>query len=288
MSKDTKFDMDVDDIAWCPGCGNFALHRILKSALDELELNPREVVLVSGIGQAAKLPQYTKGNMFNGLHGRALPVAMAIKATNPNLKVIVDSGDGCTYGEGGNHFTAQILRNSDITVIAHNNMIYGLTKGQASPTSLKGFKTPVQVNGVDNEPFNPLSAAISQNISFASRIFVGDFEKSKDIIKQAIKNKGFSLVDAFCPCVTFNKFNTYKWYKENTYYLEAEYTPNNREQAFERAIESEKYPLGIFYINNERPAFWETTAAYKESKDPLFKRDLDLMRLKKLIESKRI
>ena len=152
-----QFDFNTESIAWCPGCGNFALHRILKETLEELEKNPEEMVFVSGIGQAAKLPQYMKGHMFNGLHGRSLPVAMAIKASNPELTVIVDSGDGCSYGEGGNHFTQQILRNSDITVIAHNNQIYGLTKGQASPTSELGMITPVQVFGVTNEPFNPIA-----------------------------------------------------------------------------------------------------------------------------------
>jgi len=136
------------DVAWCPGCGNFPLLKIVKAALADLEIEPRNLVMVSGIGQAAKTPHYLRCNVFNGLHGRALPPATAIKAANPALTVIAESGDGDMYGEGGNHFLHCIRRNPNITNIVHNNMVYGLTKGQASPTSRCGFTTPVQVAGV--------------------------------------------------------------------------------------------------------------------------------------------
>jgi 2-oxoglutarate ferredoxin oxidoreductase subunit beta len=225
--------------------------------------------------------------MFNGLHGRALPVAMAIKASNPSLNVIVDSGDGCTYGEGGNHFIAQITRNPDITVIAHDNQIYGLTKGQASPTSVLGMKTPVQVNGVTNEPFNPLSVAIALGASFVARAFVGDAEQTKNILKKALSNKGFSLVDVFCPCVSFNRFNTYKWYKENTYYLDDTHNPHDQKEAFAKSIESRMYPLGIFFINNNKKTFWEQSAAYLKKKSPLYSRTVDYSKIKSMIDSKR-
>ncbi|MHA1110259.1 MAG: thiamine pyrophosphate-dependent enzyme [Promethearchaeota archaeon] len=281
------FDFNSDAIAWCPGCGNFVLHRILKAALEELGKNPEEMVFVSGIGQAAKTPQYMKGHMFNGLHGRALPVAMAIKASNPELTVIVDSGDGCTFGEGGNHFNQQILRNSDITVISHDNMIYGLTKGQASPTSEKGMKTPVHVYGVTNDPINPIAAAIALDASFVARAFVGDMEKTKAVFKEAITNKGFSLVDTFSPCVSFNKLNTYKWYKEHTYDLDEKYNPLNRTEAFTKAIENDPFPLGIIYRNPNKKPFWEANIAYESDKRPLFKRELDVNALQKLIESKK-
>ena len=155
------FDMGNIDIAWCPGCGNFAILKALKETLPELQIAPTQMVLVSGIGQAAKMPHYFRTNFFNGLHGRALPPATAIKAANPHLTVIAESGDGDMYGEGGNHFIHCIRRNPDITNIVHNNMVYGLTKGQASPTSPIGFKTPVQVAGVYLEPFNPLAVAIA-------------------------------------------------------------------------------------------------------------------------------
>lgn len=282
------FEYNMNGIAWCKGCGNFPLSRILREALEELGKKPEEIVFVSGIGQAAKTPQYMKGHMFNGLHGRALPVAMAIKASNPELTVIVDSGDGCTFGEGGNHFNQQILRNSDITVISHDNQIYGLTKGQASPTSTKGMKTPVQVYGVTNEPINPIAAAVSLDASFVSRTFVGEMELTKKIFKQAISNEGFSLVDTFCPCVSFNKLNTYKWYKEHTYSLGEDYNPTNRTEAFSKSIETDPFPLGIIYRNKNKKPFWEENIAYATDKRPLFKRELDITALKKLIESKKI
>jgi hypothetical protein len=155
------YRMEGADIAWCPGCGNFAILKAVQQALADLRIPPTKVVLVSGIGQAAKLPHYLKAHVFNGLHGRALPPATAIKVANPSLTVLAESGDGDMYGEGGNHFLHTIRRNPDITNIVHNNMVYGLTKGQASPTSPVGFTTPVQINGVFLEPFNPLAVAIA-------------------------------------------------------------------------------------------------------------------------------
>lgn len=236
------------DMAWCPGCGNFSILKAVQGAIEEKRLDPKTLVFVSGIGQAAKLPQYLDTHYFNGLHGRALPAAAGIKLANPGLTVIVESGDGCTYGEGGNHFIHAIRRNLDITLIVHNNMVYGLTKGQASPTSQKGFKTPVQTEGVSAEPFNPLSVAIALNAPFAARAFAGDIEETKDIIKQALSHKGFSLVDIFQPCVTFNKINTYKWFRENTFYLKKSYDPKNRQKAFAASLaEDKKLPLGIIY-----------------------------------------
>jgi len=284
---DTKwFDMGEIDIAWCPGCGNFAILNALKQALSELEIKPEKLVVVSGIGQAAKAPHYYKCNLFNGLHGRSLPVATAIKSVNPELTVIDESGDGCMYGEGGNHFIHAIRRNPDITNIVHNNMVYGLTKGQASPTSLQGFKTLVQREGVFHEAFNPVAIAISLGASFVARAFAGDVAQTKDIIKKAISHKGYALVDILQPCVTYNKLNTYQWFKENTYYLEASYDPHDRFEALRRAWEIEKLPLGIYYIN-PRPTFEENLSVYQERKDPLYKRSLDLNKLTQWIDSKR-
>ncbi|WP_457558571.1 thiamine pyrophosphate-dependent enzyme [Candidatus Harpocratesius sp.] len=280
------YDMSHEK-AWCPGCGNFILHRYLREALAELQIPPRDLVFVSGIGQAAKLPQYMKGNMFNGLHGRALPAAMAIKAANPTLKVIVTSGDGCSYGEGGNHFLAQIERNSDIVHIAHNNMIYGLTKGQASPTSLKGMKTPVQVMGVTNEPFNPIAVAIAMGATFIARVFVGNKEQTIDILKQAINHKGYALVDSLVQCVSMNKLNSFQWYKEHTYIIEKDHDIHDRKAAFAKALEHDPYPTGIFYEEKGKPVFWEQSAAYKKRTDPLYKRKVDIEKLKVFIESKR-
>lgn len=282
---DTKvFDMNDIDIAWCPGCGNFPILKTLKRALAELQIKSTDLVLVSGIGQAAKIPHYLKANVFNGLHGRALPAATAIKAANPALTVIAESGDGDMYGEGGNHFIHTIRRNPNITNIVHNNMVYGLTKGQASPTSQKGFVTPVQVRGVFLEPFNPLAVAIALDASFIARAFAGDIERTTDILKKAIEHKGYALVDIFQPCVTFNRLNTIQWFKEHTYYLE-DHDPSDRQKAFEKATETEKLPLGIFYESPQKPAFEENVGIYEETQVPLYERDIDKEQLNNLIET---
>ena len=284
---DKIFDRENIDIAWCPGCGDFGILNVLKKALSELEIKPQNLVVVSGIGQAAKIPQYLNTNMFNGLHGRALPPATAIKAVNPELTVIAESGDGDMYGEGGNHFLHTIRRNPNITNIVHNNMVYGLTKGQASPTSQRGFKTPVQVTGVYLEPFNPLAVAISLNASFVARVFIGDAEDTKEILKKAILHKGYALVDILQPCVTFNKVNTYKWYKEHTYKIEESYNPSDRVEAFRRATEEDKLPLGVFYINTKNKTFNENLPAYAEDLTPVYQRGFDLKKLKEFIDTKK-
>lgn len=281
-----RFDMEGLDIAWCPGCGNFAILRALKEALSELEIEPEKLVVVSGIGQAAKAPHYYRCNLFNGLHGRSLPVATAIKAVNPELIVIDESGDGCMYGEGGNHFIHAIRRNPDITNIVHNNMVYGLTKGQASPTSLQGFKTLVQREGVFHESFNPLAIAITLGASFVARAFAGDIAQTKEIIKKAIAHKGYALVDILQPCVTYNKLNTYSWFKSKTYYLDESHNPHDRLEALKKAWETETLPLGIFYLN-PKPTFEEMLNVYQEMKIPLFKRSPELKRLNDWIQSKR-
>ncbi len=284
--SETPFDLDGAAIAWCPGCGNFGILNVLKATLAELDLQPQNLVMVSGIGQAAKIPQYLKANFFNGLHGRSLPAATAIKAANPELTVIAESGDGCMYGEGGNHFIHCVRRNPDLTCLVHNNMIYGLTKGQASPTSLRGFRTPVQVNGVLLEPFNPLAAAIALNVSFAARAYVKNTERTRKILKQAIGHRGFALVDIFQPCVTFNHLNTYDWFGENTYYLEDDHDPTDRQAAFARAIETEKYPLGVFYRQAKKEPFEAELGEHLEDGPrPLYRRKFDRDRLVKLWES---
>ncbi len=276
------FDIGDTDVAWCPGCGNFSILKILQRALAELQIGPTSLVLVSGIGQAAKIPHYFRTNIFNGLHGRALPAATAIKAADPALTVIAESGDGDMYGEGGNHFIHTIRRNPDITNIVHNNMVYGLTKGQASPTSQVGFKTPVQVGGVFLEAFNPLAVAIALDAGFVARAFSDDVEQTKEILKKALKHKGYSLVDIFQPCVSFNKLNTHQWFKENCYYLGDSYDPSDRNQAFKRATETRKLPLGVFYVNSKRKSFEENIGM--QDKPPLYERDLDTKQLSALIE----
>lgn len=281
------YDMGPIDIAWCPGCGNFAILKALKAALAELEITPQNLVMVSGIGQAAKIPHYLRANVFNGLHGRALPPATAIKAVNPDLTVIAESGDGDMYGEGGNHLINAMRRNPDITNIVHNNMVYGLTKGQASPTSRMGFRTPVQVRGVASEPFNPIAVGIAFDASFVARAFAGDFEHMKDILKKAISHHGYALVDILQPCVSFNKLNTYDWFNGHTYYLDSAYDPTDRAAAFRVAVEEEKMALGVIYLNSSRACFETTTTVYGDGRGPFYKREPNLEELKALVDSKR-
>lgn len=277
-----NYNIEGIDIAWCPGCGDFPILDTLKQTLAELDISPDELVMVSGIGQAAKTPHYLRANVFNGLHGRALSPAAAIKAVNPGLTVIAQSGDGDMYGEGGNHFIHTIRRNPNITNIVNNNMVYGLTKGQASPSSQRGFVSSLQT--VNAEPFNPLAVAISLDASFVARAFAGDKEQTKEILKKAILHKGYALVDIFQPCVTFNKQNTYKWFKDNTYYLDEGYDPSDRVAAFQKAIETEKFPLGVIYVNNNKTVFEETFSVYKNNAKPLFERNTDIKKKLKILE----
>lgn len=270
------------DVAWCPGCGNYGILKIVSETLAELELDPRQTVFVSGIGQAAKLPQYLAVNYFNGLHGRALPPAIGIKASNRTLTVIAESGDGDMYGEGGNHFLHCIRRNPDLTNIVHNNMVYGLTKGQASPTSPRGLVTPLQVDGVILEPFNPLAVAIALDASFVARAYVGQAEQTRAILKAAILHPGYALVDLLQPCVTFNKLNTYRWFETHTSPLPSDHDPSDRVQAFARACEDDPLRLGIFY-QKTKPVFENELAAYRDDSRPLFERRADLEKLAETI-----
>ena len=280
-----EFDMDEVEISWCPGCGNYNALKVMKEALADLEIKPHEFVLVSGIGQAGKFPHFIKAQSYNGLHGRYLSAALGIKASNPELTVIAVSGDGCTLSEGGNHFLHTIRYNPDIVNVLHNNQVYGLTKGQASPTSQLGFKTKVQVFGVINEPFNVLAVAISLNASFVARAFVGDLDKTREILKQAINHKGYALIDLLCPCVTFNRVNTYQWYKERSFYLDETHDPFDRMKAMKLALDTNKFALGVLYKNPKRNPYHENVQIYNDDKRPLYQRDLDKVKFNQLLES---
>ncbi|HOX32821.1 MAG TPA: thiamine pyrophosphate-dependent enzyme [Spirochaetales bacterium] len=273
------------DIGWCPGCGNFAIRQTLIAALDELGLEREKVVLVSGIGQAAKMPQYLNTSYLNGLHGRALPVAAAVKACNPELSVIAVGGDGDMYGEGGNHFMHAIRRNPDIALFVHDNMVYGLTKGQAAPTSRPGMKTPLQVAGVYQKPLNPLALAISLDASFVARSFSGDPEHLKEMMKKAIRHKGLALVDIFQPCVSFNKLNSFDWFKRNSYRLPEDYDPRDRAAAFATALEEEPFPLGVLY-ESERLTFEEGLGVYARDPRPLYERRRDMAKVREEVLSR--
>ncbi|WP_045222939.1 2-oxoacid:ferredoxin oxidoreductase subunit beta [Desulfonatronum thioautotrophicum] len=249
-------DFGEFETAWCPGCGNFSILKALKKALADSGLQPHQVLMVSGIGQAAKGPHYLRCNVFNGLHGRALPAATGAKLANPKLHVFVQSGDGCSYGEGGNHFLAALRRNPDITMMVHDNQVYGLTKGQASPTTMHGQSTKAQPHGAPSQAFNPVAVAVTMQAGFVARGFAGKPDHLADLIRQAHAFKGFALVDILQPCVSFNKVNTYAWYKERVEAISDDHDPGNWEQAMGLARRfGDRIPIGVIYRNPDRPTF---------------------------------
>ncbi|MEE9200861.1 MAG: thiamine pyrophosphate-dependent enzyme [Candidatus Brocadiales bacterium] len=277
-------DYQGGETAWCPGCGNFMLLRAVEEALAGLGLEPHEVLLVSGIGQSSKLPHYMKCNTFNSLHGRTLSPATGARLANHELTVIAIAGDGDCYGEGGNHFLHTIRRNVNVTVVVHNNQVYGLTKGQASPTSEPGFVTKVQPGGVFESAFNPLGVAIALDAGFVARGFVGEKAHLVDLIQRAVRHKGFALVDVLQNCPSFNKLNTFKWYKDRVYRLDdKDYDPADRMAAFQKAQEwGDRIPLGLIYNHTNRPAMEEQEPVIAQT--PLVKQPIDRSGFNKLLE----
>ncbi len=264
MVKIEDYHNDYEN-KWCPGCGNFGLLDAMKDALVNLDIAPRDILLISGIGQAAKTPHFMNCNFFHTLHGRALPIATGAKLANHDLKILVNSGDGDCYGEGGNHFINAIRRNLDITLLVHHNKVYGLTKGQAAPTSDMGFVTPQQPDGVRTDPLNPVKLALSLGASFVARGFSNNRKHLSRLIQDAIQYRGFSLVDILQPCVTYNKINSHAWFKKRAYDLyETDYQPDKLDEALFLAEEWEdKIPIGILYRKDSIP-FHERIGQLKE------------------------
>jgi 2-oxoglutarate ferredoxin oxidoreductase subunit beta len=270
------------ETAWCPGCGNHAILKAVKQALVSSQLEPHQVLFVSGIGQAAKAPHYLNANLFNGLHGRSLPVATGAKLANPELKVIVESGDGCNYGEGGNHFLSAIRRNIDITLLVHNNQVYGLTKGQASPTSAEGFVTKAQPEGAPSFPFNPILVSVAMQAGFVARGFSGMIDDLSELIQEGIAHPGFALIDVLQPCVSFNKINTFAWYKERCQPQPKGYDPTDWEAAMKAGKEwGDRIPLGIIY-RNDRPSFEDHFPVLSEG--AVLGREVDREKLEAILE----
>ena len=272
------------ETAWCPGCGNFVILGCLRTALEQMGKDPSEVLIAAGIGQAAKTPQYLNANAFCGLHGRSLPAAVAAKIANERLTVIVDTGDGDSYGEGGNHFLHNIRRNVDITHFVHDNQVYGLTKGQASPTSPVGLVTGVQTDGNFNEPLNPVLVAIAAGAGFVARAFTGHKDHLVSVMKQAIAYRGYALVDILQPCVSFNKLNTFAWYSKRVYELGDAYDPADKTAAMRKAMEfGDRIPIGVLYREQKR-TYHEKSEVLK-SGVPLLDRKTDPAFVDRLIQS---
>lgn len=281
----TKVTMEdyaaASTIAWCPGCGNFGILRAVRKALVSLQIEPYQVLMVSGIGQAGKFPHYTRCHVLNELHGRPIPAATAAKIVNPELTVIAISGDGDAYGEGGNHFIHSMNRNVDITYLVHNNQVYALTKGQACPTTDLGYTTRMNPQGAWVS-LRPLALAVACDCSFVARGFAGEVDHLAKLIEMGIKHRGFALIEVLQPCIIWNNKNTFQWYKQRVYKLEGEvgYDPGDRTAAFNKALEwGDRIPIGVIY-QKERPLFEEyigvsaATPLVRQKIDPLQFRDL--------------
>ncbi|MGD9142381.1 MAG: thiamine pyrophosphate-dependent enzyme [Dehalococcoidia bacterium] len=268
--------------AWCPGCGNFGILRAVKTSLVEMQIEPRNLLWVSGIGQGPKLPHYTRGNVFNGLHGRTVPAATGARLANHELTIIGIDGDGGAYGEGLNHLLAAIRRNINMTYLVHNNQVYGLTKGQASPTSDTGFVTKTTPLGA-TQSLNPLALALASDISFLARGFSGDVEHLSELIKAGVEHRGFALIDILQPCVSFNRHNTFQWYRQRVYQVEDEgYNPGDKAAALVKAQEwGDRIPIGIIY-RQARPVYEDGIPALRKA--PLVKQPVNPAQFEALLD----
>jgi 2-oxoglutarate ferredoxin oxidoreductase subunit beta len=249
---------------WCPGCGDFGVLNALVQAVANLEIDPKDLLVVSGIGCSSNLPGFIHAYGFHSLHGRAIPIATGARLANPELTVVVTGGDGDGYGIGLGHFIHAMRRNLDITYIVMNNQIYGLTTGQASPTSQKSFVTKSSPMGTIEEPVNPIALALVSGATYVARGFSGDPKHLAELIEKGIKHKGFALVDVFSPCVTWNKVNTYDYFRQRVYKLnDTGYDTSDLGMALEKSREWDpKIPIGIFY---------ETTKPTYEELDPVLR-----------------
>ncbi len=248
---------------WCPGCGNFDILDCVKRALCDLEIAPNDVIVAAGIGQTSKLGFSIKTNMFDGLHGRTLPLALGMKMANQRAIVLAISGDGDFYGEGGNHLIHALRRNLNVTIIAGDNRVYGLTKGQASPTSAYDFRSKIHQEGTGSQPLSPTRLALAAGATFVAKGFSGEKEQLTALIKQAIRHRGAALVDVMFPCVSFNKINTFAWYKQRATPIVPDHDPADLEAALKLTLGPEDHiPTGIYY-QVTRPVFGDHLTALR-------------------------
>lgn len=278
---------------WCPGCGNFGMFEALKRALAQLGWEKHEFAMFWGIGQFGNGADFWDVQGFHALHGRALPPATGYKLTRPDQHVIVEMGDGDGYGLGMGHFIHTVRRNIDMTCIAHNNQIYGLTTGQASPTSDRMMKTVSTPGGVLEQPVNPIGLALAEGATFVARGFAGDIEHMTDLYVQALTHKGFSFIDVYQPCVTWNKINTFGWYRDRVYKLEDEgWDPTDRVKAFELSLGAFhdlecapndcRLPIGVIYREEGQPTY---EGELKATQEPGWKHALEPRDVSELMRS---
>ena len=273
------------DPDWCPGCGDFGVLKAVKAAAGKSGVVPKDLVVVSGIGCSSNLPGYVHAYGVHSLHGRAIPVATGIRLANTDLKIVITGGDGDGYGIGMGHFIHAMRRNLDLTYVVMNNQIYGLTTGQASPTTVKGMRTKSTPQGNVELPINPIALALICGATYVARGFSGDPKHMADMIAGGIQHKGFALVDVFSPCVTYNKLNTYPWFKKRVYQLESEsYEPSDVRAALEKSFEwDERIPIGLFYRDNQ-PTYEDSEAAFRNGALVKQKLGLDDTLLADLVE----
>ncbi|WP_373229515.1 2-oxoacid:ferredoxin oxidoreductase subunit beta [Cohnella sp.] len=263
---------------WCPGCGDFSVQAAIQRAAANVGLEPEQLAVISGIGCSGRISGYINAYGLHGIHGRSLPIAQGVKLANRELTVIASGGDGDGFAIGMGHTVHAIRRNLDVTYIVMDNQIYGLTKGQTSPRSAEGFKTKSTPEGSIESTLSPLEIALSAGATFVAQSFSSDLKQLTMLIEEGLKHKGFSLINVFSPCVTFNKVNTYDWFKENIVNLEQfpDYDPSNRIAAMTKIMETNGMVTGLIYQNKERKAYDQMIVGFKE--EGLAKQDLQLSR----------
>ncbi len=261
---------------WCPGCGDFSVQASIQRAAANVGLEPDNLAVISGIGCSGRISGYINSYGLHGIHGRSLPIAQGVKMANRDLTVIASGGDGDGFAIGLGHTIHAIRRNIDITYIVMDNQIYGLTKGQTSPRSDVGFKTKSTPHGSVESALSVMEMALTAGGTFVAQSFSSDLKELTSLIEQGIQHKGFSLINVFSPCVTYNKVNTYDWFKENLVKLSdiEGYDPSNKEMAMQTLMQNKGLVTGLIYQNKEQKSYQELISGYSE--DPLVESDLQL------------
>ncbi len=251
---------------WCPGCGDFSVQAAIQRAAANVGLTPESLAVVSGIGCSGRISGYINAYGFHGIHGRSLPIAQGLKMANRELTVLAAGGDGDGFAIGMGHTVHAIRRNIDITYIVMDNQIYGLTKGQTSPRSAMGFKTKSTPGGSIESTLSPLEVALSAGATFVAQSFSSELKQLTALIEAGIRHKGFSLINVYSPCVTFNKVNTYDWFKENLVNLDQEegYDPSNRIQAMTRLMETGGLLTGLIYQDTTKPSYEDQVTGFRQ------------------------
>ncbi|MEK8130148.1 2-oxoacid:ferredoxin oxidoreductase subunit beta [Paenibacillus filicis] len=251
---------------WCPGCGDFSIQAAIQRAAAGVGLEPEQLAVVSGIGCSGRISGYINAYGFHGIHGRSLPIAQGLKMANRELTVVAAGGDGDGFAIGMGHTVHAIRRNINITYIVMDNQIYGLTKGQTSPRSAEGFKTKSTPSGSIESALSPLEVAIAAGATFVAQSFSSNLKQLTSLIEEGMKHEGFSFINVFSPCVTFNKVNTYEWFKENIVNLEEtpDYDSSNRALAMNKIMETNSLVTGLIYQDKSRKSYESLVTGFKE------------------------